>query len=179
VSPVTTILAVMTGSPFDGAFAHHVWATLRLIDTCLSLTPEQLDTAVPGTYGSILETMRHLVEADTYYLSHLTGDPAREIDSRHLDLRELRAAIEADDRTWIELLAGDLDFDAVVKDVDQGGYQRDASVGIRLAQALHHGTDHRSQICTGLTSLEIEPPEIDIWEFGMQTGRVLDTPPMA
>jgi uncharacterized damage-inducible protein DinB len=167
----------MTGSPFDGAFAHHVWATLRLIDACSALTPDQLDAGVPGTYGSILETTRHLVEADTYYLSHLTGDPAREIDSSHLALAELRAAMESDERTWIELLAGDLDFDAVVKDVDQGGYQRDASFGIRLAQALHHGTDHRSQICTALTSLDVEPPEIDIWGFGAQTGRVVEIPP--
>ena len=177
VSPEATILAAMSRSPFDDAFAHHVWATLRLIDTCSALTRDQLDAGVPGTYGSILETMRHLVEGDTYYLSHLTGDPAREIDSSHLDLGELRAAMEADERTWIELLAENLNFDAVVRDVDQGGYQRDASIGIRLAQALHHGTDHRSQICTALTSLGIEPPEIDIWGFGAHTGRVVEIPP--
>jgi len=50
----------MGRSPIDEAFAHHVWATLRLIDGC-ELSPEQLEAAVPGTYGSILETMRHLV----------------------------------------------------------------------------------------------------------------------
>ncbi len=165
----------MRGSPFDDAFAHHVWATVRLIDTCRSLTPEQLDTAVPGTYGSILDTMRHLVNGDSYYLSHLTR--AREIDTDHMDLGELRATMKADERAWIELLAGDLDVDAAVKDVDEGGYERDASVGVRLAQALHHGTDHRSQICTALTTLGLEPPEIDVWGFGVQTGRVIDAPP--
>jgi uncharacterized damage-inducible protein DinB len=167
----------MSGSLLDEAFGHHVWATLRLIDTCLTLTPDQLDTPVPGTYGSILGTMRHLVGGDTYYLSHLTGDPAREIESQHLDLRELRAAMEADERTWMELLATDLHPDAVVKDVDEAGYERDASMGIRLAQALHHGTDHRSQICTALTTLGVEPPGIDVWVFGSQMGRVVDIPP--
>ena len=53
----------MSGSLLDDAFAHHVWASLRLIDTCLVLTPEQLNAPVPGTYGSILETMRHWSEA--------------------------------------------------------------------------------------------------------------------
>ena len=167
----------MSGSLLDEAFAHHVWATLLLIDTCLTLTPDQLDTPVPGTYGSILGTMRHLVGGDTYYLSHLTGDPTREIESERLDLRELRAAMEADERTWMELLATDLDPDAVVKDADEAGYERDATMGIRLAQALHHGTDHRSQICTALTTLGVEPPGIDVWEFGAQTGRVVDIPP--
>jgi uncharacterized damage-inducible protein DinB len=165
----------MSGSLLDDAFAHHVWASLRLIDTCLSLTPEQLDAAVPGTYGSILETMRHFVGGDSYYLSHLTGDP--EIDTDHMDLRELRAAIEADERTWIELLAKDLDPEAVVKDGDEDGYQRDATIGIRLAQAVHHGTDHRSQICTALTMLGVEPPGIDVWDFGIQAGRVVEVPP--
>jgi uncharacterized damage-inducible protein DinB len=167
----------MSDSLVDDAFAHHVWATLRLIDTCLSLTPEQLDAPVPGTYGSILETMRHSVGGDTYYLSHLTGDPEREIESERLDLQELRAAMEADERTWNELLAKDLDPGAVVKDVDRGGYERDASMGIRLVQALHHGTDHRSQICTALTMLGIEPPFIDVWAFGAETGGVVEIPP--
>lgn len=166
-----------TGSLLDDAFAHHVWATLRLIDTCLPLTPEQLDSPVPGTYGSILATMRHLVGGDTYYLSHLTADPDREIESEHMGLRELRAAVEADERTWTELLAQDLDADTVVKDVDEAGYERDATIGIRLAQALHHGTDHRSQICTALSTLGIEPPGIDVWDFGAQAGRVIDVPP--
>ena len=85
--------------------------------------------------------------------------------------------MEADERTWTELLAKALNADAVVKDVDEAGYQRDATIGIRLAQALHHGTDHRSQICTALTTLGVEPPAIDVWEFGAQTGRVIDIPP--
>ena len=167
----------MTRSLLDDAFAHHVWATLRLIDACRSLTPEQLEAPVPGTYGSILETARHLVGGDTYYLSHLTSDPARRLDSSDLDLDDLRAAMEADERTWNELLANDPDPGAVVKDVESSGWERDASIGVRLAQALHHGTDHRSQICTALTLLGVEPPVIDVWEFGAQTGRVIEVPP--
>jgi uncharacterized damage-inducible protein DinB len=37
---------------------------------------------------------------------------------------------------------------------------------------VHHGTDHRSQICTALTTLGIEPPSIDVWDYGEQDGRV-------
>ncbi len=49
--------------------------------------------------------------------------------------------------------------------------------GIRLAQALHHGTDHRSQICTALTSLGVDPPSIDVWDFAALDGRLLEVPP--
>jgi uncharacterized damage-inducible protein DinB len=69
------LLVVMSRSLLDDVFAHHVWATLRLIDACLPLAREQLDAPVPGTYGSILETTRHLVEADTYYLAHRRAIP--------------------------------------------------------------------------------------------------------
>jgi uncharacterized damage-inducible protein DinB len=73
------------------------------------------------------------------------------------------------------LLATGPDPDLVVTEVDEDdGFERDAAMGIRLAQALHHGTDHRSQICTALTSLGVEPPSIDVWDFGADTGRVTD-----
>lgn len=166
----------MTESLLDDAFAHHVWATLRLLDVCAALTPEQLETAVPGTYGSILETLRHLVGADSWYLFSITGDRARRIDEDRMDLPELRSAIEADGTAWAALLARDLDPGEVVKDVDEeDGFERGATIGIRLAQALHHGTDHRSQICTALTALGVEPPAIDVWDFGLHAGRVVET----
>jgi uncharacterized damage-inducible protein DinB len=47
-----------------------------------------------------------------------------------------------------------------------------ATVGIRLAQVLHHGSDHRSQICTALTVLGHEPPEFDVWAYGETIGLV-------
>lgn len=44
-------------------------------------------------------------------------------------------------------------------------------MGVRLAQVVHHGTDHRSQVCTALTSLGVTPPEIDVWAYAQATGR--------
>ena len=167
----------MSGSLLEDAFAHHVWATLRLVDACLPLSPEQLGTAVPGTYGSILETVRHLVGADSSYLFRLSGERAPLIDEDHMGLPELRAAMEGNGAAWSRLLAQDLDPDAVLVGRHDDGSETHAPMGIRLAQALHHGTDHRSQICTGLTTLGVEPPAIDVWDFGEHDGRVVEIPP--
>jgi uncharacterized damage-inducible protein DinB len=158
-------------------FAHHVWATLRLIDTCLSLGPEQLGTVVPGTYGSILETMRHLVGADGSYLFVLTGGRILAIDEDRMDLPQLRSAMEGFGAAWSALVAQDLDPDLVVVRHRDDGSEGHAPMGVRLAQALHHGTDHRSQICTALTTLAVEPPAIDVWDFAAQDGRLVDVPP--
>ncbi|MFI5292659.1 MAG: DinB family protein, partial [Candidatus Limnocylindrales bacterium] len=162
------------------AFGHHIWATLTLIDTCLALTPEQLETNVPGTYGSIIDTMRHLVGGDASYLVALTGGRWPAIDEeveKGMSLAELRAAIEADGPAWSALLAQDLDPDTDVIRYREDGSESHAPMGIRLAQAVHHGTDHRSQICTALTTLGIEPPAIDVWDYAWTDGRLSETEP--
>jgi uncharacterized damage-inducible protein DinB len=168
----------MGSSSMEYAFGHHVWATVRVIDACLELTSEQLETSVPGTYGPIARTLRHLVGSDSWYLLDLTGDPARRIDEKSMDLHELRDAMEADGQAWSALLGQGRDPEEIVTEVDEeDGYERDAPIGARLAQALHHGTDHRSQICTALTSLGVEPPSIDVWDFGVDDGSITERYP--
>jgi uncharacterized damage-inducible protein DinB len=167
----------VSSSDLDDAFGHHVWATVRVIDVCLPLSPDQLSTPVPGTYGSILETMRHLVGADASYLFAMTAGRTQLIDEDHMDLPELRAVMEGHRAAWSSLLAQHPDPDAVVTRRRDDGSETHAPMGIRLAQALHHGTDHRSQICTVLTTLGVEPPAIDVWDFGSVDGRVVEIPP--
>jgi uncharacterized damage-inducible protein DinB len=160
------------------AFRHHVWATTRLIDACTDLSDEQPRATVSGTYGPIIDTMRHLVGTDSWYLLDLTGDPHRRIEDSDMDLSELRVVMERDGSAWATFLATDPDPDAMVKEIDEtDGYERDAPIGIRLAQALNHGTDHRSQICTALTSVGVEPPSIDAWDFGVATGAIVEVWP--
>lgn len=163
----------------EDAFGHHVWATLRLIDACLLLSPEQLETAVPGTYGSILDTMRHLVGADSSYLFVTSGERTARIDEDRMDLAELRSTMQGHGPEWSRLVAQDLDPDAVLVRHRDDGSETHAPMSIRLAQVLHHGTDHRSQICTALTTLGMEPPAIDVWDYGAQDGRVVEIPPGA
>jgi uncharacterized damage-inducible protein DinB len=167
----------MTRSDLSDAFGHHVWATLRLLDVCQELDREQLETAVPGTYGSILDTMRHLVTADSSYLFVTTRGRIQPIDGEDMDLPALEAEMESHGDAWSSLLAQRADPDEVLERHRDDGSETHAPMGIRLAQALHHGTDHRSQICTALTTLGVEPPSIDVWDFGEQDGRVVEIPP--
>ena len=167
----------MSRSPLADAFAHHVWATDVLLATCASLTPEQLASGVPGTYGSILDTMRHLVAADAGYLALLSGGAVPEVvDEAALDIAAMRAVMATDGPAWQALLADGTDPDETMVRHHEDGSQSAAPRGIRLAQAIHHGTDHRSQVCTALTALGIEPPEIDAWAYAWQVGTLTETP---
>jgi uncharacterized damage-inducible protein DinB len=158
-------------SMLNDAFAHHAWATQQLIDVCTALTPEQLATPAPGTYGPILETLQHLVQSDSWYLSFFTDRPGLSDDeAERMDLHELRAVITADATAWAEVIAREDDPDREIVERD-GGWVLSSPVGVRLAQVIHHGSDHRSQVCTALTSLGHEPPEFDVWAYARAAGR--------
>ena len=170
----------MSSSLLEAAFAHHVWATLRVVDACLDLSTEELETNVTGTRGPILETVRHVVESDAFDLFILTGDRAYNLDAGRMSLSEVRGVMERTGSGWTKLISGPLDPDAVVREVDESdGFQRWAPVGFRLAGTLDHGTDHRSQICTALTTIHVEPPTIGVMDFGLDAGRIVERMPGA
>jgi uncharacterized damage-inducible protein DinB len=156
------------------AFRHHAWATDRVLEVCAGLSDEQLATTVPGTYGSILETLRHLVGADASYLHLLTDGAVPALDDAEeaaLDLAGMRALAAGFGPAWDGIATSDRDPDEDVVRYRDDGSSSHAPYGVRVAQVLHHGTDHRSQICTALTSLGIEPPEIDVWAYADTEGR--------
>jgi uncharacterized damage-inducible protein DinB len=166
----------MTRTVLHDASDHHVWATIRVIDACLALPPEQLETAVPGTYGSILDTLRHLVGADASYLWVLSDGRRPEIEEADMGLEELRAVMEESGPAWTAVVDGNSDPEEIVVRHRDDGTDSHAPRSIRLAQVLHHGTDHRSQVCTALTSLGVEPPAIDVWDFAAKDDRIWESP---
>jgi uncharacterized damage-inducible protein DinB len=153
------------------AFGHHAWATAQLFDICEGLDPQDLERPVPGVYGSILDILRHLVDADDWYLWCVSDGRLGlgNVDGSALTLQEVRALAERTAAAWEGFVAAPLDADRDVA-VEDEGHVYHAPLGLRLAQALHHGSDHRSQLCTGLTALGLQPPEFDLWAYGEAFG---------
>ena len=69
---------------------HDVWATDTLIKHCRQLTANQLQLSEPGTYGTVLRTLQHIVSSDEGYLSRLLGVLLHEPLFRH----ELHVALD-------------------------------------------------------------------------------------
>ena len=155
------------------AFAHHVWATIRVLDACAALDDSQLAVSVPGTYGSVIDTLRHLVDGDVFYLDVLRGGEPEPFDKAASDIATLRAVMGAHGPAWQEQVAGDPDPTVDIVEYEDGGFETHAPRGIRLAQALYHGADHRSQVCTALTTLGVEPPAIEVWDYAALDGRMV------
>ena len=171
-------LSTVNDGLIDG-FRHNAWATRGLIDFCRRLNDDQLSAKAVGSYGSILETLKHLIGAECFYTSLLTGRfPDWEWDeAAPADLDQLAGWAADLEAIWEDLLSRPIDAESLLhEDFGNEGY-RDARAGIVLAQALHHGTAHREQVATILTSLRFEPPDLDVWAYGESVGRDTFTSP--
>jgi uncharacterized damage-inducible protein DinB len=83
--------------------------------------------------------------------------------------------MEQHDATWQSIVADAGDGTRVITQRGSA-WTTSAPVAYRLAQALHHGSDHRSQACTALTLCGRPTPEIDLWDFGLVRGKITDVP---
>jgi len=148
-------------------FGHHVWATTRLIDALERLDPVHLDARIEGTYGSTMQTLTHLVDADERCLQRLTTPVlASGAGGGTRPLADVRKEIQEHGDRWAEMLdavdRGDLHA-AVIGKSDYP--DTDPAEGMLLVQSIQHGNDHRTQICSTLGALGLEVPELDGWDY--------------
>ncbi len=149
-------------------FKYNLWANLRLLDACAHLSDAQLDATTKGTFGSVRETLMHMLTAEEGYARSVTGNIPTTPQLRELtqlpDFDELRRRAK---RTGEELIrfaeqAGQGDLNKILH-LDGGTY--DAPVIVVVIQAINHAIDHRSQIATLLSQQDIEPPDLDSWAY--------------
>src|SRR4029453_15176144 len=60
-------------SVLTALFAHNVWANLKLLDFCEHLSDAQLDATAIGCFGSIRDTLQHIISAEVSYVERVNG----------------------------------------------------------------------------------------------------------
>jgi uncharacterized damage-inducible protein DinB len=78
------------------ALLFHKWANQKVLDACANLSGEQLRLTAPGTYGTIADTLQHLLSAERGYVRRLTN--AERIRPRRVRSRALRRLKESSRR---------------------------------------------------------------------------------
>jgi uncharacterized damage-inducible protein DinB len=162
-------------------FRHNLWANLTLIDLCATLPDEILETNVPGTFGTVRDTLGHLAGTEEGYLAGLVeaecdSNSDKEASPNLATLREralqvgevLDLAIVREHVVksgegliaYAETVEGNPTLRVIWHDQS---YEMPAA--LFLVQAINHATEHRTQIKTALTQAGITPPELDGWTW--------------
>lgn len=156
------------------------WANAQIIAACRQLTDEQLAATAPGTYGTIRDTLRHIVHAEADYVGRMTGkrpqpsfkwdDPFTLADLAAFAERVAAALLDAVQRIPPTQMVHE----------EEGGLTMDYQARHLFIQAINHGIEHRTNITTILAGLGIATPEVDGWgylfahpdRFALKEGRL-------
>lgn len=162
-------------------YRHKTWATLRLIEHCAGLADEHLDATIPGTYGTIRDTLRHIVAAEEGFMSILTRERfvskaaaqafvlEEPLPEGPVALDELAARIRRLGPRW-EALAQDTDLPSRELTSRDGWYMPGV---VSIAMAILHAGDHRSHIMSilGARGLKLpEPNGLDMLGYAESAG---------
>ena len=162
----------MSTPPMLRQMRHDVWATEMLLERCRSLTNEQLQLATPGTYGTIQKTFAHIVRADEGYLNTYGLIPQPFLDVTDETPLDETASRLARVRDAVEQLFRSTEY-AFDRRIHDERRKLDLDLWVPLAQFSHHGSDHRSQICTILTLQGLDAPNLDVWAYATAKGAIV------
>lgn len=151
-------------------FAHNVWANLTLLDFCEQLNDEQLDATAIGGFGSIRETLWHIVGAEVSYVvrvnGHLPPTPVSRDEFPGFPAIKDVARWTSDELLQLALATR---RDSMVRE-QEGRLFCEYPLASLIAQAINHATEHRAQIAAIITQLGMEPPELDLWHYMVEHG---------
>ncbi len=157
------------------AFRYNKWANLHLLNVCAKLSDDQLQLTAPGTYGSISSTLLHLVAAEQRYLRRLAGTKP-EINERDQSAPTLAQLREHAARSGDQLIevASRITAEDTIEEEREGQLMK-LHLWVVVVQAIHHGNDHRTHICTILGAHAIPYGEMDVWAYGQATGAIIQS----
>ena len=152
----------------DLVLRHNAWANRVLLEHCAALGPDALDLESAGTYGTLYGALQHIVGAELFYISLLTGEwpakPVRKTERRTLE--DLIAIAAMTGARAIDIAAKD-DSERVIGDRASDDW---TTAGIVLAQLVNHGNEHRAHATTILGANGRTPPKIGAWSYGIANG---------
>jgi uncharacterized damage-inducible protein DinB len=148
---------------------NNAWSNDRLLRACAQLTREELHAPRVSFFPSILLTLNHILEVDTYYRGELVetgrGEAAWRAarDHPHAEIAPLAAAQRASDRELVRFCDA-LDDAALARPLrmdrgDEGVFEE--TIPAVLAHLFVHQTHHRGQVHAMLAGTRVAPPQLD------------------
>lgn len=154
-------------------FGHNTWANLKLLDFCEGLSDEQLDATAIGCYGSVRDTLLHIVSGEVDYVNLASNKlPAVPLPSdRFPGFEMLKEGVRWAGDELLQL-AISARADTIVRVVRPQEPIFEYPLASFMVQVLNHSTEHRTQISTIITQLGIEPPAMTGWKYMREMGEL-------
>ena len=156
----------MTVKDLKSTFDYGYWANEKLLAVVSKLTPEQFTQPVAGSYGSIRNTLVHVLSAEWGWLSRCggpqRGDALKADDYPTVD--SLLAAWSKVEGYMNEFLSKlkDEDLVRIVEFTNPRGEKRSMPLGELMQHAAIHGVHHRGQVALLLRVLGHVPGNFDM-----------------
>jgi uncharacterized damage-inducible protein DinB len=147
-------------------FKYNLWADLRSLDACNSLTPEQFTRDLGSSFGSVRDTLAHIYGAEWIWNERIQGRSPSGLPatSSFSDLASVGAKLEEMDRYYIDYVAKltQQDLDRTIRYEGMTGGEFANPLWQSLHQLTNHGTYHRGQVVTMLRQLGVKPSSTDL-----------------
>jgi uncharacterized damage-inducible protein DinB len=140
-------------------FEYAGWAADRVLEHSVGLGEAALQATAPGTYGTVHETLTHLVDAHCDYLSRLAGEEADFLEGA-VEPDVLRRWLEWSRQGWTAYLEAGPDHGRMAPTAG-----RDAPAWVVTMQAVHHLNDHLAHVGTILGANDLPVPSADVWAY--------------
>jgi len=156
----------MTVRDLETMFDYGYWANRKLFEVVSQLTTEQFTQSVTGSYGSVRNTMVHMLSAEWGWLDRCGGEP-RGAALNAADYPTLASLldrwqrVEGHVREFLKRLRNE-DLNRVLEFSLLNGPKQAMLLGELLHHAVIHGVHHRGQVALLLRSLGYAPGNFDI-----------------
>jgi uncharacterized damage-inducible protein DinB len=146
------------------------WANACVYAACAALSTEDYRAQRPAFFGSIHNTLNHILVADRVWLGRFEGKPSgiKRLDEiLYDDLAALHQAREAEDARILAFTDGlsDTTIAGTLAYRNMAGEEKATPFVWTLAHFFNHQTHHRGQVHGMLSGTPAAPPPLDLIYF--------------
>jgi uncharacterized damage-inducible protein DinB len=156
----------MTVRDLEVTYDYNCWANGKLFDVIAQLTVEDFTRPVAGSYGSVRNTLVHVLSAEAGWLERCGGPqrgPRFNADDfpTFESVLEKWTSVEAKWRAFLAALTDD-DLAAIVEFTVASSAKYAMPLGQLVQHTTTHGVHHRGQVALLLRLLGKAPGDFDI-----------------
>ena len=153
-------------------YDYSCWANRKLLAVVAQLTPDELTRHVVGSYGSVRNTLVHVLSAEWGWLDRCgglaRGERLRPEDFPTLEsILDVWRRVELEMRAFLDGLRDDELAEEIVFAFGTGPTQA-ATRGDLLQHAVIHAVHHRGQIALLLRELGHTPGNVDLLYYAVE-----------